>query len=118
MRAGRLSRRVTLQSRVETQGSTGEVTWTWADVATVWAAIEPISGREYFSAQQVQSSTDTRIRIRYRHGVTSKMRVAYEEPGSPMYTRYYEINSIVHFQENRRELQLMCRERETDGWQD
>ena len=75
MRAGRMNRRVTLQSRVETRGSTGEVTWTWADVDTVWASIEPIVGREYFVAQQVQSSTDTRIRIRYRHGVTTKMRV-------------------------------------------
>ena len=116
MRAGRLNRRVTLQSRTETQGSTGEVTWTWADVDTIWAAIEPIAGREYFAAQQMQSSSTTRIRIRYRHGVTAKMRVMYQEPGSPTYTRYYEIDSVIHFQENRRELQLMCREREADGW--
>lgn len=118
MRAGTLRNRVVLQSRTETQGSTGEVTWTWADVDEVWAAIEPISGREYFAAQQVQSSTDTRIRIRYRHGVTSKMRVKYEEPGSPMYTRYYEIESVINVREGRRELHLMCREREADGWRD
>ena len=118
MRAGQLNRRVIIQSRTETQGTTGEVTWSWSDVDEVWAAVEPVSGREYFAAQQVQSSTDTVIRIRYRHGITTKMRIKYEEPGSPVYSRYYEIEAVLSPREGRRELHLMCREREADGWRD
>jgi len=113
MRAGRLNRRVTIQSRTETQGSTGEVTWTWADVDTVWAAIEPIAGREYFSAAQVQSASTTRIRIRYKTGLTTKMRVVYTQNEVD---RYYGIDAILHIREEHRETHLMCTEREADGW--
>lgn len=116
MRSGTLNRRVTLQSRSEAQGSTGEVTWTWADVDTVWAAIEPMAGREYFAAQQMQATTNTRIRMRFRRGVTTKMRVVYTEAGSPTYTRYYAIDAVINPKDRREELQLMCTEKEADGW--
>lgn len=119
MRSGTLRQRVTLQERTETTGSTGEVTWSWADWATVWAAVEPISGRELFSAQQVQANTTTRIRIRHRSGVDSKLRVKFvADNGSPQRIKYYEIESVLHINERQREIHLMCVEREADGWRD
>lgn len=122
MRAGLLNRRIVLQSRTETQGSTGEVSWTWTDVDEVWAAIEPLSTRsayrENIVAEQMQQWADVRIRIRYRHGITPKHRVKYDEPGSPTYTRYYDIEAVVSPREGRKELHLLCKERGSDGFRD
>jgi len=109
MRAGLLRHKVTIQSRVESQGSTGEVTWTWEDVATVHAAVEPLTGREAIAAQQVQSEATVKVRIRYREGITTKMRVKH---GS----RYYGIEAVLQMYGEFKEVQLMCKEREADGW--
>ncbi len=111
IKSGSLRCAVTIQSRTETTNSTGEVEWTWADYKTVRAAVEPLRGQEYFAARQLQSSTTTRIRIRYLSGITTKMRVVH---GS----RYYEIEGVIDPESRHRELQLMCREREADGWRD
>lgn len=104
MRAGDLHHRVTIQQPVESQNSYGEPIATWQDVATVWAAIEPLQGRERFDAQQVVAQVDTRIRIRYRPGITPKMRVLFG-------TRVFDIQAVVEPETRRRELQLLCRER-------
>lgn len=118
MRAGQLRHRVTIQYRTETQNATGEVTWTWSDLATVWASIEPISGREFFSSQQVQSSVTTRIRVRHRTDVNAKMRVKYtrDPSSSPLKVAYYAIEAVIPVQERHREVHLMCVERDADGW--
>lgn len=83
MNAGRLRHRVTLRNRVETQdATTGALSVTWTDVATVWAAVEPLSAREFIAAQAVSSQVTTRITIRFRDDVTPKMRAVH---GSTVY---------------------------------
>lgn len=109
MRAGLLRHRVTIQQRTESQGGTGEVTWTWADLSTVWAAIEPVSEREYFAAAQVQSEAVTRIRMRYRDDIRPKMRVKFG-------ARYFDIQGVRQAFGEFKELHLMCVERDADGW--
>jgi SPP1 family predicted phage head-tail adaptor len=109
--ACKLRHSVTIQERTETQNSTGEVTWSWTDFKTVRAAIEPLRGQEFFAAQQVQSSTNTRIRIRYIAGVVPKMRVVHG-------TDYYEIEGIIDPEMRHRELQLMCVKRDASGFRD
>jgi len=103
MKAGSLRHRVTIQHLTITQGSAGEVIEGWSDVATVYAAVEPLSGREYWQAQQLAAETSIRVRIRYRTGLDTTMRVIYG-------TRTLEILSIVDPEERHAELQLMCRE--------
>lgn len=46
----------------------------WVDVATLWAAITPLSGREFIAAQAVQSEVAGRIVIRYRSDIKAAMR--------------------------------------------
>lgn len=111
MFAGQLRESVTLQTRTETQGSTGEITWTWADYKTVRAAVEPVRGEEYFASRQLQATSVVRIRIRYLPDLNTKMRVVHG-------TRYYEIESIIDVNTLRKEIHLMCREREADGWRE
>jgi len=103
MRIGELRHRITLQKLNPSRDSFGAEDPEWVDVATVWAAIYPISGREYFAAQQVNAEISTKIIMRYRTGVESKMRVTCGE-------RTFEILAVIHFQEKKKELQLMCRE--------
>lgn len=103
MKARDLRHRVTLQRLVLTQGASGDLTQGWQDVSTIWAAVEPLSGREYWQAQQIAAETSIRVRLRYMAGVDTKMRVLYG-------TRVLEILSIVDVEERHRELQLMCRE--------
>lgn len=83
MDAGRLRHRVTIQSVTETRDtSSGAIALSWADVATVWAAIEPLSGREFLAAQGEQAEVVARILIRFRDDVVAKMRVLH---GSKIY---------------------------------
>jgi len=80
-------------------------------VATVWAAIEPMRGREYTAAMAEHAEVTTRIRIRYREDIDRTMIVRYKEPGDPEF-REFEILHIIHPEFRRRELQLMCKERQ------
>lgn len=85
--AGRLRHRLQIQAPTETQDqNTGAVNVTWSTIATVWGAIEPLSARDLIAAQATDSEVDTRIVIRYRTGITSKMRMHHAAKGV-----YYDI---------------------------
>jgi SPP1 family predicted phage head-tail adaptor len=76
--AGRLRHRVRIEQPVDTRDpDTGGVITTWQLVAEVWAAIEPLSTREFIQAAAVQSSITGRIVIRYRDGLASNLRVVH-----------------------------------------
>lgn len=76
---------------------------TWAEVCKAWVSIEPLAGRELWNAQQVQSLVTHRIRMLYRAGITSAMRVKW---GS----RYFNIASVINPEEANVELELMATE--------
>lgn len=95
--------RITLQELVTGQDEAGQPVREWQDVATVWAAVEPLRGREYWAAAQVQSEVTTRIRIRYRSGIRPDMRVLYGG-------RVFNVTAVIDPEERHVELQLMCRE--------
>lgn len=50
----------------------------WSDVATVWARVRALSGREVFYASQVQSEETHEVICRHRPGIkpTGRFRVA------------------------------------------
>lgn len=84
MERGRLRHRVLIEEltpQVDTSGnviqdaSTGAVLTAWESVAQVWAAIEPLSAREFIAAQATQSKVTARVTILYRAGMTSAMRL-------------------------------------------
>ena len=102
MRAGSLRHRVTIEQPVVDTAWGGATTW--EEFATVWAAVEPLRGRELFAAQQVQSETTAKVTIRYVAGVTAKMRILH---GS----RIFELTAPpIDPEERHRELQLMVKE--------
>jgi SPP1 family predicted phage head-tail adaptor len=87
--AGRLRHRVRierLQNLLDTDGEviqsdTGEVSQAWVEVATVWAAIEPVSGREFIQSRAIQAEIVARIVIRQRDGLDAAMRLVHVRTG-------------------------------------
>lgn len=79
----------------------GQPIESWSEVATVWASVEDLTGREYQAAQSTQNPVQTRIRIRYRAGIQSSMRVLHG-------TDVYSIQAVLDRDGSKRELQLMC----------
>jgi SPP1 family predicted phage head-tail adaptor len=103
MQAGGLRHRIDIEQNVGTTDTFGATTDSWALFTTLWAAIEPLSGRELLQAQQIQADITHRVRFRYVSGVTAKMRVLY---GS----RIFNILSIINPEERNREITLACKE--------
>jgi SPP1 family predicted phage head-tail adaptor len=80
-------------------------------VATIWAGIEPLSGREFFAAKAVNAEVTTRIPIRWRPGIDRTMIVQYKEKGQPKFAEF-EILYTINPEFRNEELQLMCKERQ------
>lgn len=106
--AGRFEQRVTLQQRVAGVNALGQASTSWATVVDLWAAVEPLRGREFFAAGQTQSEVTTRITIRYRQGITSAMRLVWR--GQP-----YDIRDVIEPNGQRQTLELMCLRGVADG---
>lgn len=103
MRAGKLRRRLIIQRGIETQGATGEMATIWATFATVWGSVEPLRGREFWAAKELQAQVSTRIRIRYLAGVTAKMQVV---DGAKLYW----IEAVIDPEMRHIQMDLMCME--------
>lgn len=63
---GTMRDRVRLDAPGEIKDSFGQRSQTWTTVAEVFAAVEPLSGRELWQAQQVQSDVSDKVTVRYR----------------------------------------------------
>ena len=106
MQAGRMNKRVKISKSVigsPAVDELGQQNIEWEEVATVWGAVEPLSGREFWAQQQVQSEITVKIGIRYRNDVEAGMKAEYGG-------KIYMIKNIIDPQEYHQELQLMCSE--------
>ena len=113
MQAGTLRKRITFQTRDATVDSYGQQATTWSDAFTAWASIEPLSGRELFAAQAVQSEVSHKITVRYRAELANPvaaaaMRVSYGG-------RIFNIHGALDINERRRLVELPASEGPTNG---
>jgi SPP1 family predicted phage head-tail adaptor len=106
MEAGKLRHQVELQRVAVAVDSHGDQTKTWTTIATVWASIEPLSGREFLQASQTMSDVTVRIKLRAYPGITltPKDRVKFG-------TRTFDIRHIVDWGGKNVEWHLMATER-------
>lgn len=119
MQSGKLRHQVILERRTDVQQPGGQVKHDYVPFATdVWAAIEPVSGREFFAAQQVQAEVTTRIRIRWRDDVDETCRIRHVTRHTiPIHEDIYDIAAVLpDAKTGRRELVLMCTKRTAEGW--
>jgi SPP1 family predicted phage head-tail adaptor len=102
---GRLRHEVALESASLTADGMGGHTGSWAEIATVFARIEPLGVESRFGAGQTRETATHRFTIRHRADVASGMRFARAE-------RKFEILTVHDPDETGR--YLVCRTRE-DG---
>lgn len=102
---GKLKHKITIEEKTKVSDGAGGWTETWVAFASnVSASIDPISGKEFFEAQQTQSSVSHKIRIRYKSGVLPSMRVNFKG-------RIFAITSPpINWEERNRDMLLMCSE--------
>ena len=108
MQIGTLRHLIDIQAYTANRDSFGSEEPEWVHVATVWARITPVSGKEYFASAQVHAEISTKIAIRYVSGITPNMRVVFG-------TRIFEIISVLQVEERNIELELLCKERVPHG---
>lgn len=103
MRSGQLRHSITIQARSAARDAFGGASDQWADVFpnALAASIEPLSGRELYSAQQHHPDVSVRIRIRHRVGVLAEQRVIFKGQA-------YSVLYVIPKDMANRELHLMC----------
>jgi SPP1 family predicted phage head-tail adaptor len=88
IRAGLLSERIRIERRIETKDMSGQVVLDWQIVATVWARVEPLGGRETFGQEQFVATGDVRFTMRRRDDVTPLHRIVHAG-------RVYDVVSVA-----------------------
>ena len=105
--AGKLRHRVVVQRYVGQADDYGDIRWSddknWRNVCIVWAAVDPISGREFYAAEQAQSEVNHKVRMRYRGGIQPGMRLL-------LGGRRLHIQSVIDWEERHESLLLMVQE--------
>jgi SPP1 family predicted phage head-tail adaptor len=101
MRAGELRHAVKVQRPHVTRDSYGAEVVSWVELGTFWCSAVPVSGREYFSASQVNSETTVRFRLRNLAGLTTGDRIQWA--GKP-----HDVQAVLDVGGNGRELELVA----------
>lgn len=102
MNVGKMRHRITFQRPTEEKDRLGGYEDDWVDVATTWAQISPVSGKEYFS-QMRETTVSHRIYCRYRPGITPRLRIKFKD-------RTFSIISVINWEERNEGLTIMCEE--------
>ena len=99
-----LRHRVTLQTPTITRTDRGAEVFGWANTATVYADVRTPGGQEQTLSSQLEIGTLTHaVTIRYRTGITPKMRLVWG-------TRVFEINAVLDTDNRLRLMTLACLE--------
>lgn len=102
MQAGQLKHVIDIQVALNSRDGYGASTQEWITFLNrIRALVEPLSGKEFFAAQQVNAEITHSIKIRYRTGIKPAMQVKFG-------VRYFDIKSVIDIKEERREMYLMC----------
>lgn len=101
--AKKLKKRITIQQPVEVSDSGGGYTLSWSDLASVWAEVKPVSGREDYRALKLESKVTHKVTIRHRSDVTAGMRIS-------MGGRVFNIRAVMNQDEENEKLLLLAEE--------
>jgi SPP1 family predicted phage head-tail adaptor len=107
VRAGRLRHRLIIERPEPTRDGSGDEIPGWVPLATVWAAIEPIKGKELTGGNQILAEMDTLIVIRWSpqvDAITAKYRLRHAEVRNP--TIYNIAGPPAHVNLGQREIHI------------
>lgn len=95
--------RATLQAPVRTPDGAGGADVSWSDVATVWASVMVLSGRERPAGERMEARRRLQVLIRYRSDVTPDMRLMWQG-------RVLDIRTLCDIDGKRHMLLIDCEE--------
>ncbi len=101
--AGELRHRLAIQSKTNSVTAHGSFTENWSTDDTVYGAVLPLTGKEFFADDSVESNVSHRIVIRYYSGLTASQRFLW---GS----RAFNIVAVLNTEERNRKMLVMCLE--------
>lgn len=113
-RIGDLRRLINLQARDTMLDSYGAPSVTWYNVAQLWAAMNPLLGRELLAAQALYTEVTSEITVRYDSRffadpkAAAAMRIEYNG-------RLFDILGMVNVDERNHLVSLFCKEGVSDG---
>lgn len=105
-RIGHLRHKVTIQENTGTsRNAYNERTASWSTLSggEVWAAVEPLRGRELIEAQQMHANVSHKVTCRFVDGVTPAMRISHD-------SRTLNIKSVANVWDQDWKLELLCEE--------
>jgi len=102
MQAGSLNLRIALQIPTISRGTDDAEIKTFITHATVWASKKHKASREFYAAQKTNSEVTDLFIIRYRTGVTTRMRATVEG-------KDYDILGAPDPDGKREEIHLLCK---------
>lgn len=105
MRIGRLRHLITLQTLQSTRNEYGEVEKGYADLAKVWASVEPISANEKYLQKQENMQITHKIEIRFLKGIGITTQILFNE-------RKFKVKSVINPLEKNEKLILLATENE------
>lgn len=114
--AGTLNRRIWIQKPVATQDEFGgqpdpSQPTAWQNVMQLWAAIEPLGGRELAQAAQIYPESNTRFTIRgYPHG-TGTPEISPEMRIVDQYGTLYDITNISDIELRHKRIEILAIQR-------
>ncbi len=98
-----LRHRLTLEQPVSSPDGAGGVTITWSALKVLWARIEPKTGRETFTHDQMETVISHEITARYDAAIRPNMRLLKN-------SRIFEILAVINLEEKSRWQQILVRE--------
>lgn len=88
MQAGTLDRRIVIQTFTTTQDGAGQPVPTPSTLATVWAAVDSLRGKEPFQGEQFNAQRVSVFKIRWRDDIDETMQIVHDGDT-------YDIQSII-----------------------
>lgn len=110
-RIGQMRHRVEIQSQDSARDKIGGVAGEYATEATWWASVVPLSGREFYEAQQIHANVTHRVTLRHYEGLDADFQFLHNG-------RVLSIAHVTDFEERGRFHECMCIETtrtESDG---
>lgn len=104
MDIGRTNKRVSFCKFVEEKNEMNQTTQVLKKIRTVWASVEPKSGREYIEAEKEHPELTYIITTRYMEDITPDMFIKFRN-------RLFNIRSIRNIRENNEMLEILCTEK-------
>jgi len=109
LRAGKFRHRIAIEQAIRTRSEDGSYSESWSEFWQCAAMITTIGGREAYQARQTIGELTHEIYVRYYPGITTNMRVRYDDPKAET-SRYFGIRAVINPKETREDLILRCLE--------